>query len=65
MDPHREFVFQATGLHFDPRAMSLAFVESFVPGAVATFGGKRGTVAGYGGALYKVANDLAETTRDS
>lgn len=65
MKSPREFEFQAIGLQFHPRVMSLAFAEAFEPGSVATFGGTRGTVVSHGGALYRLPNDLAGDTRDS
>ena len=58
------FRFQARGSAFHPRAAGLKFVESFEPGALATFGGSRGTVVPYGAALYAVPN-LPHTDRQS
>jgi hypothetical protein len=65
MDKWRQIFFQATGQEFCPGSIALAFSESFEAGAVATFGGHRGDVVGFGGALYRVPDDLPQAPHES
>lgn len=65
MDQWRKLFFQASGAEFHPNRMGLAFSNSFEPGAVATFGGHRGQVVAFGGALYQVPNHLPADSRAS
>ncbi len=65
MDQWRTLLFQATGLVFRPRETGLVFARSFDPGMVATFGGRLGSVVEFGGALYRIPDNLPETRSQS
>lgn len=65
MDQWRKLSFQANGPDFHPSGMDLAFSESFEPGTVATFGGHRGRLVPFGGALYRVPDKLPQAPRES
>lgn len=65
MDQWRKLSFQANGPDFHPGGMGLVFSESFEPGTVATFGGHRGQLVSFGGALYRVPDNLPQAPRDS
>jgi hypothetical protein len=61
----REFKFQAQGSSFQPSGMDLSFLHAFGPGAIATFGGMRGSAASYGAALYLIPTDLPRSQGES
>lgn len=65
MDPWRKLSFQANGPTFHPGRTGVVFLESHEPGTVATFGGRRGEVVPFGGALYRVPDNLPQGPRDS
>ena len=65
MDPWRKYAFQASGPDFHPGQTGLEFSHSFEPGAVASFGGRRGQVVPFGAALYEVPNDVRVEPRQS
>ena len=65
MSPHRTFLFQATGPNFRPAQVGLDFAQQFDSGSVATFGGSRGQVVPFGGALYPVPTSPSASSRDS
>ena len=65
MDQWRTLLFQATGRAFRPRETGLLLSKSFEPGMAATFGGRQGNVVDFGGALYRVPDNLPEMRSQS
>ncbi len=65
MDQWRTLLLQATGPAFRPSDTGLVLAKSFERGTEATFGGSKGNVVEFGGALYRVPNNLPETRSQS
>lgn len=52
-----DLTFQARGPAFQPRRLSLPWLDAFHAGEVATFGGSRGRPVAFGCAVYRVPDD--------